>query len=327
MKLRRTFFALLLTLCGSAAGAVGFQHVSVPDADGAPLEVGIWYPSDTAPASLAVGPVSQTVAVGGTVTGRALPLVVISHGSGGSYLSHVDTALKLAEAGFVVAAVTHRGDNYADMSRAVFALGRPRHMSRMLDYLLQAWPAHEQIDARRIGIFGFSAGGFTALVSIGGVPDLGKVEPFCRDHHDDFACSLIASQPAATLAALAADKTPATHDARIRAAVIAAPALGYTFAPAGLAAVSVPVQLWRGADDRVLPDANYTAPVLAALPRRPDYHVVPMAGHFDFLAPCSAALAALAPVICVSAPGFDRAAFHAQFDDAVVAFFKQTLQP
>ena len=39
----------------------------------------------------------------------------------------------------------------------------------------------------------------------------------------------------------------------------------------------------------------------------------------------TSALAAIAPPICTSAPGFDRAAFHADFHGAVAAFFGKTL--
>jgi hypothetical protein len=44
--------------------------------------------------------------------------------------------------------------------------------------------------------------------------------------------------------------------------------------------------------------------------------------HFSFLAPC---LATAAPEICRDAPGFDRTAFHASFNRAVVEFFSRRL--
>ena len=53
--------------------------------------------------------------------------------------------------------------------------------------------------------------------------------------------------------------------------------------------------------------------------------VVAGAGHYDFLAPCSPALAKVNAMICASAPGFDRVAFHQAFDRDVVAFFVRTL--
>ena len=55
-------------------------------------------------------------------------------------------------------------------------------------------------------------------------------------------------------------------------------------------------------------------------------HVVEHAGHYDFLSPCSEALARQVPEICTSEPGFDRTAFHVAFDREIVAFFDRTLQ-
>ena len=115
------------------------------------------------------------------------------------------------------------------------------------------------------------------------------------------------------------------HDPRIKAAVIAAPAIGYTFDRAGLKDVRLPIQLWRDEFDHVEPSPDYVETVRDALPTPPEYHVVANADHYDFLAPCSATLTKYAPLICAERPGFDRAAFHATFDAAVVAFFEKTL--
>jgi predicted dienelactone hydrolase len=90
--------------------------------------------------------------------------------------------------------------------------------------------------------------------------------------------------------------------------------------------VGIPVQLWRAGDDHILPSPDYAEAVRDALPRKPEYHVVPGAGHFDFLAPCSEALARVAPDICSDDGGFDRAAFHRSFDREVVRFFSTTLR-
>jgi predicted dienelactone hydrolase len=83
--------------------------------------------------------------------------------------------------------------------------------------------------------------------------------------------------------------------------------------------------LWRASEDQVLPHPYYAEAVRLALPSPPEAHVVLGAGHYDFLAPCSAELAKKVPAICVSAPGFDRATFHLEFDRDVVAFFTRTL--
>ena len=323
----KLFFAvttLVFTLGGTGVHGAGFQQGSAADPEGRPLQVGIWYPSRAATQPVTLGPTTMSVAANGPVQGNGLPMVVMSHGTGGSYLGHVDTAIALADAGLVVVAVTHRGDNHADQSRSTDVMDRPRQISRVIDHMLSTWDGRAAIDPARIGMFGFSAGGFTTLVSIGGVPDFATVGPMCRQYPGDFACQLIARSSSQGEAPLAAPGAPAA-DARIKAAVVAAPALGFTFSPDGLGNVKVPVQLWRADDDVVLPHPRYAEAVRLALPQAPDYHVVPKAGHFDFLVPCSSALASLAPAICTSAAGFDRAAFHASFNAAVVGFFHKTL--
>ncbi len=316
--------ALVAALAGSGVHAAGFQRDFAADPAGKPLEIGIWYPSQDTARPITMGPTTMSVAVNGALQGQALPLVVMSHGNGGSFLGHFDTAIALADAGFVVVAVTHTGDNHADHSRSVEVMDRPRHVSRVIDHMLSTWVRHSMLDPARIGMFGFSSGGFTALVSIGGIPDFSKVGPMCRQYPGDFACQLVAQSGSPIVVPLPA-ATAGAADPRIRAAVVAAPALGFTFSPDGLKNVKVPVQLWRAENDAVVPHPRYAEAVRLALPQAPEYHVVPQAGHFDFLVPCSSALASIAPAICTSGAGFDRAAFHAIFDAAVVSFLSKTL--
>lgn len=326
LNTKRFSLAAILALTGACAHAAGFQHGFAADPDGKPLEIGIWYPSSAAVLPVAMGPTTMSVAVNGAVQGKALPLVLISHGTGGSFLGHFDTATALADAGFVVAAVTHTGDNHADQSRSVDIMDRPRQISRVINHMLANWDGRAAIDPARVGMFGFSAGGFTTLASIGGVPDFSKIGPVCRQYPRDFACQLLAKSGSNVTTPAAASAIANAADARIKAAVVAAPALGFSFAPDGLKNIKVPMQLWRAEDDAVLPHPRYAEAVRLALPQTPDYHVVPQAGHFDFLAPCSSALASIAPPICSSAPGFDRVEFHASFNAAVVGFFRKTLR-
>ena len=110
--MKHLFLAAGLLLLGwYPAGAAGFQWATVPDPEDAPLQVAIWYPSDDQVADNLVGPFDMDVALNGKVSGTQHPLVVMSHGTGGMALNSYDTAIALADAGFVVAAVTHTGDN------------------------------------------------------------------------------------------------------------------------------------------------------------------------------------------------------------------------
>ncbi len=322
-KLFSVVTTLTMTLSCICVHAAGFQRGLAADPDGKPLEIGIWYPSSAATKPLAMGPTTMNVAANAPIQGKDLPLVVMSHGNGGFFLSHFDTAISLADAGFIVAAVTHTGDNYADQSRSTYVMDRPRHISRVLDHMLSTWDGHALVDPSRIGIFGFSSGGFTALASVGGVPDFAKIGPMCAQYPGDYVCGLVA-RSGDNVTAPQTSAINGAADPRIKAAVVVAPALGFTFSPDGLKNVKVPVQLWRAENDVIVPHPRYAEAVRLSLPQAPDYHVVASAGHFDFLAPCSSALASVAPPICTSAVGFDRAAFHVSFNAAVVSFFSKT---
>jgi len=111
--------------------------------------------------------------------------------------------------------------------------------------------------------------------------------------------------------------------------VLAAVGMGFAFDEKGLAGVKVPVQLWAGAEDRNVPETPNIDPVRHGLPAAPELHRVDGAGHFAFRPPCDPRLEAAEPkiwaMVCVDAPGFDRAAFHRSFNAAVVAFFRRTL--
>ncbi len=323
----RNLVALTILLASSlhTARAAGFQLVSVPDPGNPPIEMGIWYPSDAATHRTVLELDPQEVAKDAPIVGSGLKLVMISHGQGGSFVGHFDTAIALADSGFVAAAITHTGDNWHDQSRVMRPQDRSRQLRVATDWVLHQWAEHARIATTGIGLFGFSAGGFTALVDAGGVPDTSRIAPHCADHKAEFTCALIAANMPANAKLPAVPAAAFVHDPRVRAVVVAAPALGFTFGKDGLAAVKVPVQLWRAEDDHVLPQPFYAQAVRDALPTAPEYHVVPHADHFDFLAPCDAAKVSRLPQICTSEAGFDRAKFHTTFDAAVVGFFKAHL--
>lgn len=305
---------------------VGFDELRISNGSEPELTAGVWYPTDASMAVHGLGNFRQTVALDSPVAGGGLPLVVMSHGGGGWFGSHYDTALALARAGFVVAAVSHAGDTYDDQSRVLELWRRPDQLRRLVDYMLAEWPRHGQLDVSRVGAFGFSNGGFTVLVAAGGNPDLSEIGRYCAAHPSHDLC--LALKEAGADPHLGND-VPASvwiSDSRIRTAVVVAPAFGFAFDQRRLSDVRVPVQLWRAADDRHQPQPYYEEVVAASLPRAPEYHVVDNAGHYDFLPPCDARMLKAVPVVCTSSPGFDREAFHEQFNAEIVRFFRATLR-
>jgi predicted dienelactone hydrolase len=146
------------------------------DANGPALKGAVWYPCAASTGTVKLNDnLSVPAAMVCPVDGNKLPLVVISTGGNGWFANHYDTAEALADAGYVTAAVSHPSftspekmilkQNVADL------IERPIDIKRLVDYMLGGWPDAVKIDAERIGFSGFSRGGYTGLVVIGGNPD------------------------------------------------------------------------------------------------------------------------------------------------------------
>ena len=312
----RSLLPAALCCATTLAHAAGFAFIEVPaDKDGPALRGAVWSPCSTPPGRIDLAPLVLQGTRDCPLTGQGLPLIVMSHGTGGSALGHHDTAATLADAGYVVAAISHPGDNFQDLSRqghlSAFAT-RPVDMKRLTDYMLGAWHRHAQLDASKVGLFGFSRGGYTGLVTIGAVPDWTLRQDLCPPESSRPLCGEIRRKEL---------PAPPARDARIRAAVIVDPLS--VFDAKGLGQVGIPVQLWASAlgGDGVTPQSVET--VRQGLPSAPDWHVAANAGHFAFLAPCPPALVEAMPAICRDAAGFDRVAFHQTFNAQVLAFFQQ----
>ena len=306
---------------------VGFEIARVAVKDGKPFAVGVWYPTQANPRPTTfLGGVLMDVAPDAAVAGRDLPLVVISHGNGGGPGSHADLALALANAGYVVAAPMHTGDNYADQSAAGSAnlfSGRNRELRATIDHLLGDWQGHDRIDPQRIGAYGFSAGGFTVLTAVGARPDLRAVAKHCSQS-PEFICDVLrhAQSPLVNIdAASVGDDFVA--DPRIRAAVVAAPGLGFLMGVDGLADVRVPVQLWSGEKDDKVPYASNAKLVREGLGAKVEFHSVPGAGHTSFLRPCGLLAP---PALCADEGRFDREAFHAEMNASILAFLERSMK-
>lgn len=296
---------------------VGFQRLAIADPGHSPIAAAVWYPTNAEPGFMLLGTGGLRVATDAPVEGDRLPLIVFSHGTAASAVSHADTAIALAEKGFIVIAPTHPGDTFQAASDVEkWLINRSRHVQRTIDAALTTWKDRQHVDPDRIGIFGFSAGATTALINIGGKPDLTRIWSQCSSH-PEFVCQTTSSKAYRTLGPRSWQ-----GDGRIRAAVLAAPGLGFTFAPAGLSNVKMPVQLWAGSSDETVPLATNAGLLRNLLGQRAELHVVPGVVHFSFLMPCGP----LGPrQLCQDPKGFDRAAFHRQFNSEVVMFFEAKL--
>ena len=118
---------------------------------------------------------------------------------------------------------------------------------------------------------------------------------------------------------------PATHDPRVKAAVIIDPYPVFVFPEENLKGITAPVQLWSSdpAQNADGLSGCCAAAINQRLPVTPDYHFVENAKHFSFLATCNPKDAQEAPAVCTDAPGFDRVDFHRRLHADVIAFFRK----
>ncbi len=157
------------------------------------MDVAVWYPSLRPPKDLRIDGWSISVAKNGREIPGQYPVILISHGSGGSRLSVHDLAAALARQAFIVIAPTHPGDNAEDVSemyRARLFMERPRNLLQALEAVLGSPELAPLADESRIGLLGVGSGAATVLQLAGAAPDLSLLPAYCPpENSSDFLCT------------------------------------------------------------------------------------------------------------------------------------------
>ena len=314
-----------------------------------PLSAVLWYPAD--PAAHEVDMEIGIFRVGRTARDAVVspkheryPLILLSHGTGGAAAGVSWLARALAAQGYVVAAPNHHGNTGAEpvqpLQGTLIWWDRPRDLSVLLDRLLAHPQWGRRIDPTRIGVGGFSIGGYSALASVGTRLSRAAWRDYCADPRTAAACALppevagryteadllrLTTQDARVVAALATMEDDYA-DPRVRAAFVMAPVVGPAMTRASLAHVRRPVSIVVGAeDDQAVPAAN-AVPIAAALAHA-HLEVLPRVTHYTFLPGCTERGQLAAARLCTDLPGVDRDAVHRQVAARALQFFDQTLSP
>jgi predicted dienelactone hydrolase len=325
-----TAVALSLATAARAAYPVGERHLETTnstavlrDADHRPtVRITVWYPAAEGvdEKSLDLGPPGQPMFFVGEAAPdaafadtRRRPVILFSHGFGGTARMMGWFTTVLAQQGYIVIAVDHPGNNGADtmtVAGATMFWDRPGDLEAALDRVKADPAIGPHLDLRRLGVAGFATGGFTALEAAGARVDLQRFQASCAAHPDDGLCKpqpefpVTQEQAAAALAApeLAAEAAHAGDDHSIRGvrAVFAiSPVLVQAFDPASLRAMSTPVAIILGEADPVAPPHLNGGVAARAIPRA-QLKALPGVGHYDFLSTCSPAARARAAPLCMA---------------------------
>ena len=313
------------------------------------LEV-IWYPAESGadPKPQRIPPVGPAIFEAAPAAPEAkiaaspakLPLILMSHGTGGTAQSLAWFATALAAHGYIVVGVNHPGNNAMEPYTVQgFTLWweRAKDLSTVLDDILADPDFGPHVDRRRIGGAGFSLGGYTMIELAGGKTSREHYAKVCRATPDQVSCkpppefpdliaksnALAATDPA--YAKALREDGASYRDSRIRAVFTMAPALGPAFAPASLKTIAIPVAIVAGAQDSIVPvDANarYDA---AQIPHAALTIFPGEVDHYVFVDECTEAGRSSLPLLCVDRPGVDRAAIYNEAIDLAVKFFASHL--
>jgi predicted dienelactone hydrolase len=335
----RKLLAILLAGTALAAQAgVGLATLPGLQGDG---PVTVFYPTQQADQPLRRGPFTLSLAENAPPAHGNGRLVVISHGSGGNPWVHSDLAKTLVAAGFVVAMPEHHGDNARDPSQPgpeSWKL-RPTEVSRAIDAVAKAAAFAPLLSLDRVGLYGMSAGGHTALSFAGGRWSPAQFTRHCEQHiAEDFpACVGLLAQLRGNVFDAVKEKVAVfairhrfgddahwvTHDDQRVQAVVAGVPFAADFDPASLAKPRVPLAFVTAGQDRWLAPALHAGAILQACrPRCELLADLPTGGHGALLSPPApiAILPANAAALLSDPPGFDRSVLPA-VDHRIAAFF------
>jgi len=323
---------LILSASPAHAEQAGIQRWSF-DYHGTTVPVIVWYPTDQAAQQIDGGPFTLNAKPDAPLPGKPLPLVLISHGTGGSNTGHHPLAQALAGNNYIVAALTHPGDNYQDRSLAGdsrYFNERPNQLVAMLDALLADPKWGATIDQKKIGAIGHSIGGYTVAAMVGARPDLQTLYKHCTTVKDDPSCaykdpSIAVSSPSASPYKLSGKVSVqiAQPDRRVRSIALLAP-MGSVVAPNTMTDIKASVLMIGAQHDEILPAKYHFDRLTNELPSAQS-SIAQGAGHFSFLAPINPSFKVGLGEVAKDPDGLDRSAFNQRLGKQLVNWFNQTL--
>jgi predicted dienelactone hydrolase len=193
-------------------------------------------------------------------TQSQIPVIIISNGLGAGRDRFEQLAHHLASYGFAVVIPDHPGSNaqrqkefyqgyYKEGFDATEYINRPLDISYILDKLekLNSSQFHNQLNLQRVGIFGYSFGGTTALALAGAPINFEQLDQDCEEHKSIINISIVHQCRALELPR----KTYNLKDNRIKAAYVFVPFGKSLYGQAGISQIDIPI-FWQASDEDLI---------------------------------------------------------------------------
>lgn len=317
-------FILSLLSVAATAEQVGFKQINLTESAARHLQVAIWYPSQKNGHKEYVG--GNKAFVGVPVWRDAPPapghhpLLLLSHGYGGSWRNLNWLARDMAAQGYIVAAPDHPGTTTHDRNPddAARLWQRPEDINQLMARLINQPATAGDVDEYRIAALGHSLGGWTVMELAGARFNPQQFIADCRQRPQLSDCRLTRTlgidAPQAQRNLSASLRNP-----RIKAVVSLDLGLARGFTQASLANLQIPVLVLSAQTDSADLPANLESGYLAQSipPRWVRFVRVPGATHFSFMQLCQpggqALIEASSPgdgIVCQDGPGSTRQDIH-----------------
>ena len=315
--------------------AIGQSSYTIVDSvRSRPIKAEVWYPThDTTKVNKTLDypfklkPVSndaETIA-------EKFPLILFSHGTGGNRISQMWLASELVSNGFIVLSVDHYGNtlDHKIPENFVKVWDRPLDITFVLSDILNNPMYRSIIDTSRIGMLGFSLGGYTTIALAGGEIDFNLLQEYSKSSEGQKEFHLpelgdVSKYITPDIIKQGNTTYKKLKDDRIQAHVAMAPALGQGFKEQSQFKVIDTPMLIIGAENDQRTPVKTNAKHYHNLIDGSDYIELPgKVGHYVFMNEAKSGLKRAAPQIFKDDASINRKAQHDKISKIVVDYFSK----
>ncbi len=262
------------------------------------------------------------------------PVVLLSHGTGGSALGMDWLGARLAASGFIAISVNHHGNTAMEAYLPEGFLcwwERADDLKLALDRLAIEGVLAGAIDFSRVFAAGFSLGAYTVLALAGAITDVElfqqtiatkgpngpKEFPDLSDHIPRLMASSVEFNKSQTR------QHDNYGDSRIKAVLALAPPPPIrAFTPQSLRAINIPVHIVVGPADKEAPPDTCASWLKTHLANSQMTLLGKDVGHYVFLGESTELGKTTEPDICIDAQGVERSTIHHQTTQIAFKLFE-----
>ena len=258
---------------------------------------------------------------------EAHPVLLTSHGTGGSRWDFFWLAEQAVAAGFIVISVEHPGDNWTDRAplSSLQVWERPRDLSYVLTALLEDPNWGSRIDAEQVVAVGHSVGGFTVLGLAGLRYDIDRAFNECFvERMNDSTCVWV-RQSHFDFAQIDYGRSHSElRDERVKGVLAFSPAVAEAADLSSAAAIAVPVRIVGSRRDALTPFELHAKPYATWVPEA-ELRVLEHGNHYAAITPCNT-FGRKFITACQDREGFDRTGAQVLLAREAMEFFERVLR-